>query len=165
MPDANGWHRTTIGTLSAFEAHNPGDIIGCKVHLVVDHPGPNHGAQYGGVLTAMGRSEFSQVYYHLEIVGGSDKIVHKLDLPLSHTIKYLPKDAVSTVVSTEDERRAKYASLDRITGMREFCTRGTCRKEIKMQIFKGTGFCGTNCYKVAHGQSIEPNDSHPKGTA
>lgn len=189
----NGWKWTTIGTLSAFEAHNPGHIIGCQVVLTVDHTGTNDGSTYRGELTAMGRSEFSAVYYHIEITGGTERVTHKLDLPLSHEIYYLPKviqtdadtprDATPVEQelgipirlgdesitfyrpATDAERAAKYASLDRITSEREFCSRGTCRNEIHMQIFKGTGFCSTNCYKIAHGQSIAQEDNHPKGSA
>lgn len=63
-------------------------------------------------------------------------------------------------VVTDAERKDKYASLDRITDAPEWCD--VCTSEIKVQCFKGTGACSTNCEKYRKG---EKPVEHPKGAA
>lgn len=64
-------------------------------------------------------------------------------------------------VPTDEERKNKYASLDRITEEPEFCERGTCRQRIHTMSFKGTGVCGERCRKVRDGEATVTE--RPKG--
>lgn len=64
-------------------------------------------------------------------------------------------------VITEEQRRAKYASLDRITDEPDYCA--VCMTEIKTQCFKGTGICSTNCEKEVKGEPTV--EERPKGAA
>ena len=66
-------------------------------------------------------------------------------------------------IPTDEERKNKYTSLDRITEEPEFCI--ICKQKIEVMSFKGTAVCSTNCTKVYSGESIEQKDNHPKGAA
>lgn len=152
------WESTSVGTLSAFEAHNKGSVVGTRVRLTI-----NYGRKIEGVVTEMGRSEVSSVYYALRIREDGKTLAGLINLPLSHPIErevdsaqQKPLEAAFKALSvlTEEQRRAKYASLDRIADVIDLCA--VCMGEIRVQVFKGTGICSTNCYKEANGEkSVE----------
>lgn len=55
-------------------------------------------------------------------------------------------------VVTPGARERMYGTLDPVASEREFCERGTCRQEIEVMAHKGTGYCSTNCAKIAKGE-------------
>lgn len=141
------WQPTTVGILSAINVHEEGDrVIGCQVRLTVDHRGVDNGRMIEGKVVSMGPSDVSKVYYMLNIKVGH--VTESLILPLSHKIDWAP-GSNGHVIQTDDERKNKYASLDRITDEPDYCA--VCMGEIKVQCFKGTGICSTNCEKDAQG--------------
>lgn len=78
------WSPTSVGTLSAFQAHS-GGIVGRQVKFTTEQ---GHPVQ--GTLVDMGPSEMSSVYYSLTVREQSDAL-ETYHLPLSHDIEYVPK--------------------------------------------------------------------------
>jgi len=174
-----GFREISVGILSAFNVHGEGNrCIGDEVTFT------DRGRAVHDEIKDMFSSDLSPVYYTLVVRGTPRSRAKVYHLSLSKKIHWKPKGAIPVTeepkapicaaiidgktcreplhhdarkherVVTPASRERMYGSLDPVASEPEFCSRGTCVEPINVMAFKGTGYCSTNCAKIARGEKV-----------